>query len=135
MKKVILFIFLVLGIISFSADYSKGRAVTLRFIKLSSSEYGFWLTYDPVKDGVGRDEPFKATETRDEIGVAVKKGNSYYYEGESYGELCRIEITESSKKITVKTNKACSGQDKYDGVYNYSGETSKDDIETIKSIF
>ena len=133
MKKVILFIFLALGITAFSADYSKGRATLLRLVKISSSEYGFWITYDPLKDGAGRDEPLKATETKDEIGVAVKKGNSYYYEGESYGESCKIEITESSKKVTVKTNNICAGLNKYDGVYNYSGQTSKTDIETIKS--
>ena len=131
MKKVILFIFLALGIISFSAEYSNGKAVKLRLVRISSTEYKFWLTYDPVKDGIGEDEPFKARETRDEIGVAVKNGDSYYYEGESYGEICQIKITEKSKKVKVETNKACSGQDHYDGNYKYSGETSKRDAELM----
>ena len=97
MKKVVLFIFLALGIISFSADYSKGAAAELKLVPISGSEYGFDITYYPEKDGTGKDEPLKARESKTEIGIAVKKGNTYYYEGESYGELCKIEITENAK--------------------------------------
>ena len=96
MKKVILFIFLALGIISFSADYSKGAAAELKLVPISGNEYGFDITYYPEKDGTGKDEPLKARESKTEIGIAVKKGNTYYYEGESYGELCKIEITEKA---------------------------------------
>ena len=85
MKKVVLFIFLALGIISFSADYSKGAAAELKLVPISGNEYGFDITYYPEKDGTGKDEPLKARESKTEIGIAVKKGNTYYYEGESYG--------------------------------------------------
>ncbi len=132
MKKVVLFIFLALGIISFSADYSKGAAAELKLVPISGSEYGFDITYYPEKDGTGKDEPLKARESKTEIGIAVKKGNTYYYEGESYGELCKIEITENAKKMTVKTNKNCSGYDNFDGTYQYKGETSAKDTKDIK---
>ena len=134
MKKVVLFIFLALGIISFSANYSKGKATELKIVKITDNKYGFCLAYYPEKDGVGKDEPLKARESRDEVGIATKKGNSYYYEGISYGELCQIEITESSKRMKVNTNNECSGHEKYNGTYNYSGETSEDDAESLKSL-
>ena len=132
MKKVVLFIFLALGIISFSADYSKGAAAELKLVPISGSEYGFDITYYPEKDGVGKDEPLKARESKTEIGIAVKKANTYYYEGESYGELCKIEITENAKKMRVKTNKNCSGYDNFDGTYQYKGETSAKNTKDIK---
>ena len=132
MKKVILFLFLVSGVISFSANYSKGKAVELKFIKISQDQYGFDLTYYPEKDGVGKDEPLKARESKHEAGIAVKKGNTYYYEGMSYGELCKIEITENSKNITVKTNEMCAAYTAFDGTYKYTGETSAKDTEAIK---
>ena len=133
MKKIILFIFLALGIISFSADYSKGKATELKLIKINGNEYGFEVTYYPQKDGVGEDEPLKARESKTEMGIAVKKGNLYYYEGQSYGELCKIEITEKSKNMIIKTNKNCSGYDSFDGTYKYKGETSAEDTEWLKS--
>ena len=43
MKKVVLFIFLALGIISFSANYSKGKATELKIVKITDNKYGFWL--------------------------------------------------------------------------------------------
>ena len=136
MKRVVLFIFLALGIISFSADYSKGKAAELKLIQLSGNQYGFEITYFPEKDGVGEDEPLKVRESKTEIGVATKNGNIYYYEGESYAyfdsSFCTIEITESAKQMNVKTNKGCAGRDDFDGTYKYKKETSAADVKDLK---
>ena len=136
MKKVVLFIFLALGIISFSANYSKGKASELKIIQLSGNKYGFEITYYPEKDGVGEDEPMKVRESKTEIGIAVKNGNRYYYEGETYKYFdtgwCTIEMTESGKQMNVKTNKGCSGNDDFDGTYQYKGETSAADTKDLK---
>ena len=38
----------------------------------------------------------------------------------------------STKKMTVKTNKNCSGYDNFDGTYQYKGETSAKNTKDIK---
>lgn len=120
MKKLILCIFLLLGVFSLADNYKYENDSLLRLHKLNDKEYVFWLTYDTGMNG----------KTWDEIGAVKKeKGNTYSYEGISYGETCKIQMKINKKNVKVETNGLCSAM--FNGDYKYSGKTSKEDVSTI----